>query len=47
MGISFLAMEVRKGENRDSPPSFRSIGFPDAQDMNQEAISAQRELLEI
>ncbi len=32
------AMGDRKGENRDSPPSFRAIGFADAQDMNQEAI---------
>jgi len=27
-------MGDRKGENRDSPPSFRAIGFADAQDKN-------------
>ncbi len=34
----FCAMGDRKGENRDSLPSFRAIGFADAQDINQEAI---------
>ena len=29
------AMGDRKGENRDSPPSFRAIGSADAQDINR------------
>jgi len=33
-------MGDRKGENRDSPPSFRAIGFADAQDRNNKAILA-------
>ena len=28
-------MGDRKGENRDSPPSFRAIGFADAQDKDR------------
>ena len=34
-GNSPYAMGDRKGENRDSPPSFRAIGFADAQDINR------------
>ncbi len=34
------AMGDRKGENRDSPPSFRAIGFAHAQDINNEAMYA-------
>ncbi len=37
-GTPLYAMRDRKGENRDSSPSFRAIGFADAQDTNQEAI---------
>ncbi len=34
-GNSPYAMGDRKGENRDSPPSFRAIGSADAQDINR------------
>ncbi len=40
LDTNHCAMGVRKGENRDSSPSFRAIGFADAQDMNQEANPA-------
>ncbi len=30
-----ITMGDRKGENRDSPPSFLHIGFPDVQDQNK------------
>ncbi len=32
-GTPLCAMGDRKGENRDSTPSFRAIGFADAQDI--------------
>ncbi len=34
-GNSPIAMGDRKGENRDSSPSFRAIGFADAQDIDR------------
>ena len=33
------------GERMRPLPSFRAISFADAQDINQEAMTAQRELL--
>ncbi len=39
-GSSTLRDGGLKGENRDSPPSFRAIGFANAQDINQEVIHA-------
>ena len=38
-GNSPYAMGDRKGENRDSPPSFRAIGFADAQDINRKPLT--------
>ncbi len=37
-GNSPYAMGDRKGENRDSPPSFRAIGSADAQDINRKPL---------
>ncbi len=37
-GNSPYAMGVRKGENRDSPPSFRAIGSADAQDTDRKPL---------
>ncbi len=46
-GTPPCTMGVRKGENRDSPPSFRAIGFANAQDLKPESDSRcfQRESL--
>ncbi len=38
-GNSPIAMGDRKGENRDSPPSFRAIGFADAQDTDRKPLT--------